>query len=72
MCDVCSYEDWLDDIAEQIDLLDGLSEAAYDFAVSVEEKLSSMAEWIEQNEHITPKQILAIQNMKAGIERWQR
>jgi hypothetical protein len=58
-------------LCEEIrELLPDLSDRADDFATSVEEKVDSIAEWIADNEHVTDPQWTALENMKAGCERW--
>jgi DNA excision repair protein ERCC-4 len=63
------YQDLIDTALAD---LDDLPEAAEDFAISVEEKLRSIAEWIEEHEDITQGQQTAVDNMIEGIGRWQR
>ena len=65
--------DWEDalELCEEIEeLLDELPDRAEEFATSVGEKVADMREWIEDNEHVTPKQLDALENMKAGCENW--
>jgi len=50
--------------------IEELPEAAEDFGASIQEKIESMAEWIETNERVTPKMISALSNMHAGVEKW--
>ena len=49
-----------------------LPERAEDFAASVEEKVLSIQEWIEENKHVTPKQLEALNNMQFGVRKWQQ
>jgi hypothetical protein len=70
VCNGCDWETALSTIEEMREELGGLPEAAEDFASSVGEKLDSFAEWIDENEHLTPKQENALENMKAAIARW--
>ena len=44
---------------------------AMDFAESIAMKAGGIADWIENNHHVTDKQQEALENMKAGAERWQ-
>jgi hypothetical protein len=70
---VSSCADWeqaLKDISEALGMIDDLPERAEDFGQSVQMKLDDMAGWIEENERVTPAQLDAIENMKAGLERW--
>ena len=71
MCNSCDWKEALADIEESLPRLEKLPEAAEDFACSVQEKLESMATWIEENEHVTEAQSTAIQNMINGIEKWE-
>lgn len=58
-------------LCEEIrELLPDLPDAADDFATSIKEKIDSIAEWIADREHVTPAQLSALENMKAGCERW--
>ena len=68
--ELAPWEDALALCDEIRELLDDLPERADDFAASVEEKVDDMAEWIADNEHVTPAQLQALENMKAGCERW--
>jgi hypothetical protein len=43
-----------------------------EFAASVQDKASSMAEWIEANNRVTEKMMDTLRNMKAGLEKWNR
>lgn len=43
---------------------------AAEFRESVQEKLSSMAEWIEKRHHVTPKMQRAIDNMADGVAKF--
>lgn len=60
----------LDQCQELLDMLDDLPDRAADFAESVREKTQSIAEWIEENEHVTQAQCEALNNMESGAERW--
>jgi uncharacterized protein YfkK (UPF0435 family) len=64
------WEQALEEISEALEMVDGLPEKAEDFGHSVQEKLENMACWIEEHESVTPAQLSAIENMKAGLERW--
>ncbi len=65
-------------LAEEVEeLADAISEkffhdnpTAMEFADSIKEKATSMADWIEKNEHVTKGQLSALTNMKKGAERW--
>jgi hypothetical protein len=47
-------------------------EAGEDFASSVLEKTTSIADWIEHQEHVTEDQLEALQNMREGLEAWMQ
>lgn len=70
MCENCEWEDALDMIDEALCEVEDLPDNAADFAESVEEKLRNLDEWISDNEHVTASQFAAIENMAAGIRRW--
>jgi len=38
----------------------------------VREKVESMRIWIEENEKVTPLMIVALENMRQGVDRWLR
>lgn len=64
------WEGALELCKELIAELADLPERAEDFVESVEEKVLSIQEWIEENEHVTPKQLEALRNMRTGVHRW--
>ena len=51
-------------------LLPDLPDQASDFAVSVEDKVTDMRDWILERDHVTDRQADALLNMKFGCERW--
>lgn len=57
---------------EILDKIPELPERAEEFAISVEQKTTSIMTWIHDNEHATEKQINSLQNMNAGVDRWLR
>lgn len=59
MCSNCNYQDWVNDINDM------LFDDDYSFA---ETTLSGIKEWVEINEHITEKQINAVENIKSAVE----
>jgi hypothetical protein len=66
------WEEALELCKELLAELADLPERAEDFVASVEEKVLSIMGWIEENEHVTPKQIKALENMLAGTTKWHR
>lgn len=50
--------------------LEDLLERAEEFVDSVTEKVTSMMEWIEENNHITDKMQDSLRNMRRGCDRW--
>jgi len=57
---------------EILDALEDLPDAAEDFASSVQEKVEGIMAWINENQHVTENQSAALENMMAGVEKWQR
>lgn len=57
---------------EILDALEYLPEAAEDFASSVRDKVEGIMAWIEEKQHVTENQVSALNNMMAGVEKWQR
>lgn len=72
MCDRCEWEEWLERIREATDDASGLPDQADDFADSVTEKLEDIQAWVEEFEHITEAQAMAVENMEAGIGKWAK
>lgn len=59
MCQHCNWDEWFEAINEMKDL--GEFEWAFD-------TLDGIAEWVENNEHITDKQKEAVENIHARRE----
>jgi len=72
MCADCAWRAALIEIEEALVEVDDLPPAAFDFADSVQEKLESIAIWIDDNQHVTEAQKTAINNMRGGIDNWKR
>ena len=51
---------------------EALPERSEAFADPITEKTESIKEWIEEHDQVTEKQQTALDNMEAGVERWQR
>jgi len=67
--------EWKQAIRQCKEILDSLGELpdeAESFADSVRDKVTSIREWIRENEHVTPKQIEALDNMESGVGRWMK
>lgn len=62
-------QEWIDTCDRILEDCGDVPERAEDFAISVSEKIESMAEWIEENKRITPKMIEAIENMDEALQR---
>lgn len=52
--------------------LDDLPERAEDFRESVREKVEGMKDWMEEHQAVTDKMIAALENMRAGLNKWLR
>jgi hypothetical protein len=58
-------------ICEEIfDLIMDVPDAGIEFAEGVKDRTKGIQSWIEEHKHCTDKQLEALQNMKAGLERW--
>ena len=55
---------------EIITLCDEVPDKAIDFAEEVREKTESINNWVHTNLRVTDKQMIALKNMKSGLERW--
>jgi hypothetical protein len=62
-------QEWLDTRNRILEDCEDVPERAENFAISVSEKIESMAEWIEENKRITPNMIAAIENMDEALQR---
>jgi len=67
--------DWEEALTFCKDLLndiDDLPERAEDFAESVREKVESIQEFVEDAELVTARQVEALENIRAGVDKWLR
>jgi hypothetical protein len=53
-----------------LDDLDDIPDAGWDFADSVRESAESMKDWIEENEHVTERQLETIENWQVAVSKW--
>jgi Fe-S-cluster formation regulator IscX/YfhJ len=67
-----TWEDAVELCTEIVAELADLPERAENFVESVEEKVLSIQDWIEDNKHVTDKQIEALKNMHLGVQKWLR
>jgi hypothetical protein len=65
-----TWEEALDLCDETIELLEDLPEAADEYAMSCLEKVQGIRGTIEHRKTCSEKQVTAVENMKAGAERW--
>ena len=59
MCEKCEWEETLDE------LNDLCADSDYEWA---NDTLSGIAEWVKEYEHVTEKQLAAIENIKSKVE----
>lgn len=59
-------------LAEDLAASDDYPLSGYDYFRSRIDFLESIASWIEENEHATNKQRVAIDNTRSGLEKWLR
>jgi len=59
MCEKCEWEETLDE------LNDLCADSDYEWA---NDTLSGIAEWVKKYEHVTEKQLAAIENIKSKVE----
>lgn len=59
MCSKCDWETYLEDISDM------LSNSDYFFA---QDTLEGIREWVEENEHITPAQKQAVENIYDSLD----
>ena len=53
-----------------LEMCDEVPEKGEDFAESIRTKVESIASWISENEHVTPAQQQALDNMERAVSRW--
>jgi hypothetical protein len=71
------YEEVLEKCNEAIDLCDELlggsiSPAGEEYVENVQEHLTDMHQWIDEHQRCTPKQLIAIENMIEGLNKWSK
>jgi len=77
------YKDEVGNVSEEVrealklcDLIlsriEDLPERAFEFGASVEERVTSMRQWIDEKKHVTPKMKASLDNTYAGIKKWLR
>lgn len=66
------WRDFLDQAADLLSELDDMPPAGLAFAESVREKVESICETVRGNERVSEAQWSALENMRAGVERWHR
>ncbi len=59
--------DWLDGVLSKIE---DLPERAADFQESVREKVSSIAEQVQERDFITKQQMFAVENIEDAVDKW--
>lgn len=67
-----SASELCDEILRMIeeDISEKARDRGADFFDSVEEKVKKMQEWIDENEHVTPKMVSSLESMKSGVAKW--
>jgi len=65
------WDEWIQESEELMLELGDLPESAEDFVASVEERLQSITEWVEEHEHVTEKQWQALRSWQAAVGKWQ-
>jgi len=69
--------DWEDaasmasNMLERLEDLASFKPAAQQYVQNLYPKVESIMEWIAENQHVTPKQLTALENMEAGLQKWE-
>lgn len=71
MCKKCEWEAALELVDQIEDAAMDVPERGEDFAASVVDTATSIGNTIEENEHVTDKQMDALENILSGLERWR-
>ncbi len=75
MCKTCNHEDVLATARANVETAGDLGErveAAFNFCMSVSSKSEDIAETISNSGHVTVRQRDALENMSAGLAKWDR
>lgn len=62
--------DAIDQCDHILTLCDDVPERAGDFATEIMEKVQSVRDWVEEHDHVTPKQSAALDGWERGIAKW--
>lgn len=65
--DVAEALEQCDHILTLCDEVEGRGES---FAADISEKVQGVRDWIETNDHVTEKQLSALQGWEAGVSKW--
>lgn len=64
------YEEALEFADDLLRDLEELPERAEEFRDGVQEKVEGMREWMMEHEAVTDKMVTALENMRAGVDKW--
>ena len=70
MCDGRDSDAALELVDRIANLVDDLPERAEEFGEGVMERAQDIGYWISSNQHVTERQMEALQNMLVGMKRW--
>ena len=68
MCLECEWEEGIEKADDVLSLLEEIPESK--FSENVKEKTENIRAWISEHEHVTSKQITALDNMREGVDKW--
>lgn len=71
MCDNCDWESAVKNCDELLSRIEELPERGDDFASNCQGTVEGIQIWIEDNEHITDAQEVALENIDHALERWR-
>lgn len=72
MCSDCGWKTFVEDAQELLCGLDELPDRAEDFADGVRERVEGMVAWAQEEHHVTPWMIEALERMATAVGRWIR
>ena len=70
MSDEYDWEEYVKIAQGILDDLPNLPEKAEDFAIKLEEKMTSMIEWMEEEEYVTEPMVDFINSKRDAVDEW--
>jgi len=62
----------IEEVKEELESNDRMTDSAIDFFDGIEERTQSIIDYANENNGATEKQLLALNNMRDGVNKWKR